>query len=181
MTPIIASITAWIQPVRNWLASPFKPLTLGQRGERAAAIYLRRLGYKIVAHGERGKIGELDLVAVDRRTVVFVEVKTRRTGDAGDPAEAARWYRLAADGDDIRAQYELGDLYFKGIGVARDYVSAYVWFSVAAGQAPLEDNRKQLIELRNIAAARMTPDAVAEATRRVAAWKPRRVLKEPAP
>jgi len=89
-----------------------------------------------------------------------------------DPSEAARWYRRAADGDDIRAQYQLGQLYFDGNGVTRDYAAAYLWFSLAASQAPLVDNRKGLIELRNIAAARMTPEAVAEAARRVAAWQP---------
>jgi len=93
-------------------------------------------------------------------------------GVAASPTEAARWYRRGADGDDIRAQYQLGDLYFTGTGVPQDYASAYVWFSLAAGQTPLEDNRKGLLELRNIAAARMTPDAVADAARRVAAWKP---------
>ena len=80
-----------------------------------------------------------------------------------DAAEAARWYRRAADGDDIRAQYQLGQLYFEGTGVPRDYAAAYLWFSLAAGQAPLADNRKGLLELRNIAAARMTPEQVAEA------------------
>jgi TPR repeat protein len=91
---------------------------------------------------------------------------------AADAAEAARWYRQGADGDDLRAQYQLGQLYFDGTGVARDYASAYVWFTIAAGQTPLIDNRKQLIELRNIAAARMTPEQIADAARRVAAWKP---------
>jgi putative endonuclease len=62
--------------------------SLGKRGERAAGRYLRRRGYKIVARGERGPLGELDLVAVDKRTVVFIEVKTRRSHDAGHPAEA---------------------------------------------------------------------------------------------
>jgi putative endonuclease len=62
--------------------------SLGERGERAAARYLRRLGYTIVSRRERGRMGELDLVAVDGRTVVFIEVKTRRTHDAGHPAEA---------------------------------------------------------------------------------------------
>ena len=62
--------------------------SLGRRGERAAEPLLRRKGYKIVARGERGPLGELDLVAVDGRTVVFVEVKTRRSHDAGHPAEA---------------------------------------------------------------------------------------------
>ena len=89
-----------------------------------------------------------------------------------DAAEAARWYQRGADGDDLRAQYELGNLYFSGTGVPRDYTSAYVWFTIAAGQTPLEDNREGILELRNIAGARMTPAAVADAKRRIAAWKP---------
>ena len=92
-------------------------------------------------------------------------------GVAGDPAEAARWYERAAGGDDLRAQYQLGQMYFDGTGVTRDYTAAYVWFTLAADQTPLEDNRKALLELRNIAAARLTPAAVAAAARRVAALK----------
>jgi putative endonuclease len=66
---------------------PRKPL--GQRGEAAAARYLRRRRYKILARGNRLGPGELDLVALDRdRTIVFVEVKTRRSGAAGHPSEA---------------------------------------------------------------------------------------------
>jgi putative endonuclease len=66
----------------------FAPKPLGRRGEDAAARYLRKLGYVIVARGHRDNIGELDLIAVDGRTVVFIEVKTRTTHDAGHPAEA---------------------------------------------------------------------------------------------
>jgi putative endonuclease len=62
--------------------------SLGKRGERAADRFLRQQGYQIVARGHRGRLGELDLVAVDGRTVVFVEVKTRRSHSAGHPAEA---------------------------------------------------------------------------------------------
>jgi putative endonuclease len=80
----------------RWLATITEPLwlrldrrlPLGRRGENAAARYLRRLGYCIVARGQRDPIGEIDLVAVDGRTVVFVEVKTRTTEDAGHPADA---------------------------------------------------------------------------------------------
>jgi putative endonuclease len=64
------------------------PCSLGQRGEVEAARYLRRLGYKIVARGSRSPLGELDLVAVDGQTVVFVEVKTRESSSGGHPAEA---------------------------------------------------------------------------------------------
>jgi hypothetical protein len=93
-------------------------------------------------------------------------------GVAADMVEASHWYRRGAEGDDLRAQYQLGQMYFDGTGVARDYGSAYVWFTIAAGQTPLIDNRKQLIELRNIAAVRMTPAQLADAKRRVSAWKP---------
>ena len=96
----------------------------------------------------------------------------RGRGVDADAAEAARWYRRGADGDDLRAQYQLGQMYFTGTGVPLDYGSAYLWFSVAAGQTPLADNAKALIELRNIAAARLTPEEEASAASRVAAWKP---------
>jgi TPR repeat protein len=93
-------------------------------------------------------------------------------GVPADVVAAARWYRRGADRDDIQAQYKLAQMYFDGTGVTRDYSSAYVWYTLAASQAPLLDNRKGLIELRNIAGARMTPEQVAEAERRVATWKP---------
>ena len=64
------------------------PLPLGLRGERAAEKFLKRLGYKIVARQERSPGGEKDLVAVDGRTVVFCEVKTRASHAAGPPASA---------------------------------------------------------------------------------------------
>jgi len=69
---------------RTW----FPPRSLGERGERAARRFLRRRGYRIVGYRQRDALGEIDLVAVDRRTVVFVEVKTRRSHDAGHPADA---------------------------------------------------------------------------------------------
>jgi putative endonuclease len=78
----------WLAPIRQRLQALWAPKPLGRRGEDAAARYLRRLGYVIVARGHRDSIGEIDLVAVDGRTVVFIEVKTRTTHDAGHPADA---------------------------------------------------------------------------------------------
>lgn len=68
----------------RWLA----PRPLGERGERLAATYLRRRGYSIVERGFFNPYGEIDLIAVQHRTVVFVEVKTRRRADRGGPLEA---------------------------------------------------------------------------------------------
>ena len=61
---------------------------LGDRGERAAERYLLKKGYVIVGRGYQDKFGEIDLVAVDDETIVFVEVKTRAWDVAGLPAEA---------------------------------------------------------------------------------------------
>jgi putative endonuclease len=58
---------------------------LGNRGERAAARYLRRRGLRVLARGYRTRHGEIDLIARDGDTLVFVEVKARRRGV---PAEA---------------------------------------------------------------------------------------------
>jgi putative endonuclease len=74
--------------LRTWLAKRFRKKTLGERGEDAAARYLQRQAYRLLARGLDSRLGELDIVAVDGRTIVFVEVKTRRSGQAGHPAEA---------------------------------------------------------------------------------------------
>lgn len=63
-------------------APPGTDRDLGRAGERAAARFLRRAGYRILARNLRLRFGEADLVclAPDRRTIVIVEVKTRRRG-----------------------------------------------------------------------------------------------------
>jgi putative endonuclease len=78
----------WRTIIRGWLERLFPGQSLGQRGEHLAARFLKRLGYRILARGDRSSSGELDLVAVDGRTIVFVEVKTRQSQEAGHPAEA---------------------------------------------------------------------------------------------
>jgi putative endonuclease len=82
----------WLDRCRAWLGLEADPLSgqdrLGMRGEKAAARFLKRRGYKIVARGVRSRLGELDLVAVQDRTVVFIEVKTRAGTDAGQPLDA---------------------------------------------------------------------------------------------
>ena len=73
----------------------------GTRSERAAARYLRRLGWRILAHNYTCPHGELDLVAVEDRCVVFVEVRSteredsERTAASVDEAKQRRLTRLA--------------------------------------------------------------------------------------
>lgn len=96
---------------------------LGRRGEQLAAEHLERLGFTIVARNFRTRHGELDLVAYDGRALVFVEVKTRRTG-SGDPFESlhlrkrAQVRRMAAAYLNAAPERPRGDtLRFDAVGV----------------------------------------------------------------
>jgi putative endonuclease len=72
----------------EWFGRLFPSRPLGHRGEASACRYLRQKRYKILARGDRLSPGELDLVALDGKTIVFIEVKTRQSADVGHPAEA---------------------------------------------------------------------------------------------
>jgi putative endonuclease len=63
---------------------------LGKRGEDLAHRYLRSSGYKVVARNYRPSGGEVeaDIVARQGDTLVFVEVKSRSSGDFGSPDRA---------------------------------------------------------------------------------------------
>jgi putative endonuclease len=60
-------------------------LTLGARGEEIAVAFLRGRKFTVVERNFRCKGGEVDIVARDGKTFVFVEVKTRRTLSFGPP------------------------------------------------------------------------------------------------
>src|SRR4051812_12965585 len=107
-----------IQPsLKRWrnciLRSRAEHLQLGVRGEKLAAQYVRRQGFKILYRNFRGRTGgEIDLVCRDRDTLVFIEVKTRTREDFGRPLDAVdrdkrkrisrgglAWLRLLGDPD----------------------------------------------------------------------------------
>ena len=64
---------------------------VGLDGEDAACAELKRRGYEILARRYRTRRGEIDIVARDGRTVVFVEVKTRADDRYGGGAAAVTW------------------------------------------------------------------------------------------
>jgi putative endonuclease len=79
------------------MPSPMRDLwnrLLGDRGERAAARYLRRRGLRVLARGYRTRYGEIDLIARDGDTLVFVEVKARRRGVPAEAVTAEKQRRI---------------------------------------------------------------------------------------
>ena len=94
-------------------------------------------------------------------------------GVPSDYAEAAKWYRKAADQGDIEAQNELGSLYGTGQGVPKDYVEAYRWFELAASRDAGADfeAHDNAVRNRETVAGKMTPEQIAEARKLAKAWK----------
>lgn len=84
----------------------------GEFGEKTAVEELERRGYAILARRYRTRYGEIDIVADDAGTVVFVEVKARATPEFGSAAEAVterKQRRLAAMATDFLARNGLTD------------------------------------------------------------------------
>ena len=64
-------------------------ISLGKNGEEIAKTYLEKQGYKILEMNKRfSRYCEIDIIALDKNTVVFCEVKTRKTNICGTPMEA---------------------------------------------------------------------------------------------
>ena len=61
---------------------------IGKIGEELACKYLEDNGYKIVERNFEAKQGEIDIIALDKQEIVFIEVKTRTSKKYGEPAEA---------------------------------------------------------------------------------------------
>ena len=85
---------------------------LGKSGEERAVRELERRGYAILERRYRTRHGEIDIVADDGGTIVFVEVKTRETAECGSAAEAVTTHkqrRLTAMAVDYLARNHLTD------------------------------------------------------------------------
>lgn len=94
-------------------------LSLGRWGEEAAVRFLRRAGMKILERNLRTPVGEIDIIARQGRTLVFVEVKTRRSAAFGVPQEAvgpfkqrqilrtAQWYLASGAGRGLQPRFDV--------------------------------------------------------------------------
>jgi len=91
----------------------------GKQSERLAVAYLKRNGYRIVETNYRSPVGEIDIIAREKGTLVFVEVKARRSSRFGSPkgavtpakqrkiSMAALDYLKRSGQDDVRARFDV--------------------------------------------------------------------------
>lgn len=99
---------------------------LGDLGEDLAARHIERQGYRIIERNYRCPLGEIDCVAVQGRTLVFLEVKARRTGEYGGPLEAvdtrkrrrmtrlARYYAMEKRLDNVPQRFDVVAVWLQG-------------------------------------------------------------------
>ena len=98
-------------------------------------------------------------------------------GKPNDYGEAITWYRKAAKQGHGSAQYLMGAMHLEGWAVKRDYVEAYMWYSLAtpkAAQVRAIDRRYDPARALDEVAAKMNKFQIAEAERKVKAWRPAR-------
>ncbi len=75
-------------------ASSAHKMHIGKIGEDVAEKYLRKKGWKILQRNYKARYGEIDIVAQDDETLVFVEVKTRMGTSFGTPEESVTTRKL---------------------------------------------------------------------------------------
>jgi len=95
---------------------------LGEQGECAAMDYLIQRGYRIRKHHWRSRLGEIDIIAIKRRAIYFIEVKTRRSAAYGEPLAAiSTWQRKriiqSALGYLSQTGFEPEEIHFSVIGI----------------------------------------------------------------
>ena len=77
-----------VSPFEGYVAVTRDRLELGKKGENLALKTIRNMGYQDIVQNYRCRLGEIDLIARDGDTLVFLEIKTRRTGSTADAKEA---------------------------------------------------------------------------------------------
>jgi uncharacterized protein len=99
--------------------------------------------------------------------------KYYETGQIGLPtdlAQARHWYREAANQGEPFAEASLGILFNFGKGVERDYGQAYMWYERAVSHLTGGD-RETVLEMRDAAGRKLTPEQIAKARRLASEWK----------
>lgn len=104
---------------------------VGQSGEAFAAAFLEKKGYRVLERNYRSRFGEIDLIAQDGKTIVFVEVKARRTLRWGDPAQAvhhrkqqkifqvAQLYLMRQEKEDVPCRFDVVEVIITPDGSSR--------------------------------------------------------------
>jgi putative endonuclease len=94
-------------------------INTGKEGEKIAAAFLKKNGYRIIETNLRCVLGEIDIIAREKGELVFIEVKTRKSEELGYPEQAvgikkqrkmsqlAMWYLQKKNLTEARARFDV--------------------------------------------------------------------------
>lgn len=107
---------------------------LGKLGEEVIANYITRLGYKILDRNFECKQGEIDIIALDNKELVFIEVKTRTGINYGEASEAItkykkrhllnsiKYYLYKRNLEDEFVRIDVAEVYVEGKNIKINYI-----------------------------------------------------------
>ena len=101
-----------------------------RKGERIACRFLLKQGFDVLARRYRSRSGELDIIAFEKETLVFVEVKSRSSRKFGEPWEFVDWQKqqiVRRTAEDFIADHDLGQYAYRFdiVSVLGDEVSLF--------------------------------------------------------
>ena len=170
-------------------------LFLSTRGIAMRNLASIAIGFAMIVHVGAAQAAERSVVVRPRGDVSWTKVV--REAARGNPTYAAylgymyetgngvpqdyhlaaKWYRIAAEQGDVRAQHLLGLLYDRGQGVPLDYIEAHKWLNLAAAGVGVRD-RDYFVRIRNAVASKLTRFQIYDAQRRAREWA---WVREPQP
>ena len=107
---------------------------VGKRGEDLVCRHLKKAGYRILERNFRARFGEVDIIALKKGHIAFVEVKTRSTDAFGSPAEsvgykkqkslilAAKEYMMKNENADAGCSFDVAEVILKESGPTIRYI-----------------------------------------------------------
>lgn len=103
----------------------YKRHEIGKLGEDLACKYLQNKGYKILERNFEARQGEIDIIALDKNEIVFIEVKTRSNISYGKPAEAVN--EIKQNHLIKTIEYYIYSRHLKDEFIRIDIIEIYLW------------------------------------------------------
>ena len=128
--------------------------TTGLQGEQEAVRYLRKQGYQIIARRERILRGDIDIIALHKRVVVFIEVRSKTSTHHGHPAEtidARKRQRICNLANAYIKQHQLENYSFRLDVITVLFTSSLPiknrWLFWHSGNAPIIEHFQNAFEM----------------------------------
>jgi TPR repeat protein len=169
-------LIAFCSSAVNWTSigtKPFGALDFGLNQSKSFTVFsvISRFAVSIASSSaDRARDSGRDKLAYAEAQVGLGDLYEAGLAEPQDFAQAAAWFRKAAEQGDAEAQYSLVGLYYIGQGVPQDWEEAYFWHDLAAAGKLDASNANDAAKYRDKAASHLTPADLSRAQARARKW-----------